>query len=262
MDLLAERELDSLLVTDLVNVRYLTGFTGTNGACVVTRDERLFLTDFRYVEQAEEQVRGFEPVQAERDMLADLAGRLSGRAGFEDHQLTVKSFRKIEDKKGESVELVAAGELVESLREVKDDSELSAMRAAAELADEVYESLRERGLAGRTELEVARELERERDRERGAEPSFPPIVAAGAHGARPHAEPRDVEIERDTLVVVDMGREARRLLLGLHAHASPPASSRTRRWRSTSSCSGPRRPASRPPAPAWPAATWTPRRAT
>jgi Xaa-Pro aminopeptidase len=99
---------------------------------------------------------------------------------------------------------VAAGELVESLREVKDDSELSAMRAAAELADEVYEALREHGLAGHTELAMARWLERE-FRDRGAEPSFPPIVAAGAHGARPHAEPRDVEIERDTLVVVDMG---------------------------------------------------------
>src|SRR3954447_22051304 len=86
LDLLGERELDSLLVTGLVNVRYLTGFTGTNGACIVTPEDRLFLTDFRYVEQAEEQVRGFESVEAERDMLADLAGRLSGRAGFEDHQ--------------------------------------------------------------------------------------------------------------------------------------------------------------------------------
>ena len=204
VDLLAERELDCLLVTGLVNVRYLTGFTGTNGACIVSRDERLFLTDFRYVEQAGEQVRGFDSVRAERDMLADLAGRLSGRAGFEDHQLTVKSFRKIEEKVGQGVELVAAGEVVERLREVKDPSELSAMAAAAELADGVYEHLRERGMVGRTELEVARELEREL-RERGAEPAFPVIVASGAQSARPHAEPRDVEIAPDTLVVVDMG---------------------------------------------------------
>jgi Xaa-Pro aminopeptidase len=188
----------------MVNVRYLTGFTGTNGACIVSRDERLFLTDFRYVEQAEEQVRGFDSVQAERDMLADLAGRLSGRAGFEDHQLTVKSFRKIEEKVGEGVELVAAGEVVEGFREVKDQSELSAMAAAAELADGVYEHLRESGMVGRTELEVARELEREL-RARGAEPAFPVIVASGAQSARPHAEPRDVEIPPDTLVVVDMG---------------------------------------------------------
>src|SRR3954469_25260621 len=96
LDLLRERELDCLLVSNLVNVRYLTGFTGTNGACIVTPEERLFPTDFRYVDQAEEQVRGFDSGQAERDMLADLAGRLNGRAGFEDHQLTVKSFRKLE----------------------------------------------------------------------------------------------------------------------------------------------------------------------
>src|SRR4051794_33932526 len=120
VDVLAERELDCLLVTGLVNVRYLTGFTGTNGACIVTPEERLFLTDFRYVGQAEEQVRGFESVEAGRDMLADLAWRLSGRAGFEDHQLTVKSFRKLEDKVGESGQLVAAGELVEGPRGRKD----------------------------------------------------------------------------------------------------------------------------------------------
>src|SRR3954453_15390098 len=146
VDVVGEEGLDCVLVTGMVNVRYLTGFTGTNGACIVTRDERLFLTDFRYVEQAEEQVRGFDSVQAERDMLGDLAGRLTGRAGFEEHHLTVKSFRKIEDKAGEGVELVAAGEVVEGLREVKDPAELEAMRAAAPLADEGDEGLRERGM--------------------------------------------------------------------------------------------------------------------
>src|ERR671913_503430 len=88
-DLLAERELDCLLVTNLVNVRYLTGFTGTNGACLVTPGERLFLTDFRYVEQAAQQVRGYEIVKTGRDMLADVAARLSGRAGFDDRHVTV-----------------------------------------------------------------------------------------------------------------------------------------------------------------------------
>ena len=206
VDVLAERELDCLLVTGLVNVRYLSGFTGTNGACIVTPDERLFLTDFRYVEQAEEQVRGFDLVQAERDMLADLAGRLSGRAGFEDSHMTVKEFRKVEDKVGEDVELVGVGELVERLREVKDSAELAAMAAAAELADGVYEELRSAGLTGRTEADVARWLEAE-IRSRGGEPAFPVIVASGAHGARPHAEPRDAPIERGTLVVVDMGAQ-------------------------------------------------------
>jgi Xaa-Pro aminopeptidase len=204
-DLVGERELDCLLVTNLVNVRYLTGFTGTNGACVVAPEERLFLTDFRYVERAEEEVHGFEQVKAGRDLLGDLAARLRGRAGFDDAHLTVSAHRKLAEKVGEEVELVTAGGLVERLRAVKDEDELRAMGEAAKLADAVYELIPERGLAGRTELEVARELETEL-RLRGADdPAFPVIVAAEANGARPHATPRDVEIPPGTLVVVDMG---------------------------------------------------------
>jgi Xaa-Pro aminopeptidase len=203
--LLAERELDSVMVTNLVNVRYLTGFTGTNGACVVTPHERLFFTDFRYVEQAREQAPDFELVQAGPGMLDDVAKCLRGRAGFEDDQLSVAGHRKVADKVPDGVELVPAGGLVERLRAVKDEAEVAAMAAAAELATAAYESLRERGLAGRTERDVARGLVRFME-DAGAEgPSFAPIVAAGGHGALPHAVPRDVEIPRDTLVVIDLG---------------------------------------------------------
>jgi Xaa-Pro aminopeptidase len=205
--LLDERELDCLLVTNLVNVRYLTGFTGTNGACIVGRDERLFLTDFRYVEQASSQVQGYERVQAGRDMVGDLAGRLRGRAGFDDAHVTVEVHRKLGEKLAEGVELVPAGKLVEGLREVKDELELAAIRAAAAIADEAYDELRERGLAGRTERDVALSLMRSLE-DRGAEgPSFPAIVAAGAQGALPHAVARDVEIPSGALVVIDMGAQ-------------------------------------------------------
>jgi Xaa-Pro aminopeptidase len=205
VSLAEERGLDSLLVTDLVNVRYLTGFTGTNGACVVSGEERLFVTDFRYVEQAAAQVRGYENVRGERDLLADLARRLRGRAGFDEAHVTVRTHSKLGEHLPQSVELVPAAGLVEGLREQKDERELAAIREAATLADRVYDALRERGLAGRTEREVARYAEGLM-RELGAEdPSFPAIVASGAHGAHPHAEPRDVEIERGALVVVDMG---------------------------------------------------------
>jgi Xaa-Pro aminopeptidase len=205
VELLEARELDSLLVTDLLNVRYLTGFTGTNGACVVTRDERLFFTDFRYVEQARTQVPEYERIEAGRDMLGDLSGRLRGRAGFDDEHLSVAAHAKLAEKVGTGAELVRAGGLVEQLRAVKEPEEVAAMRAAAELATAAYESLRERGLAGRTEREVAIQLVRFME-DAGAEgPSFPPIVAAAEHGASPHAVPRDVEIPRDTLVVIDMG---------------------------------------------------------
>jgi Xaa-Pro aminopeptidase len=204
VDLLAERELDCLLVTNLVNVRYLTGFTGSNGACIVSPEERLFVTDFRYVEQAEEQVRGFESVKGERDLLADLARRLTGRAGFDDAHVSVRTHRKLLDALGEGVELVEAAGLVERLREVKDEQELWAIAAATDLADEVFDLIRERGMVARTEREVARELEDEL-RARDAEPAFPVIVASGPHGALPHAVPRDVAIDAGVLTIVDMG---------------------------------------------------------
>jgi Xaa-Pro aminopeptidase len=203
--LLEEGELDCLLVTYLVNVRYLTGFTGTNGACVVTRDARLFLTDSRYVEQAKRQVPEFEHLEASRELLGDLAAQLRGRAGFDDAHLSVRAHRLLSEKVPEGVELVPAAGLVERLRAVKDDEELRTIRAAAELADAAYAELRSAGLAGRTEREVARSIVRFLE-DRGAdEVAFPPIVAASAHGALPHASPRDAPIPRGTLVVVDLG---------------------------------------------------------
>ena len=202
--LVAERELDRLLVTDLVNVRYLTGFGGTNGACVCGEGVRVFLTDFRYTERAEAEVEGWEVVTVRDDWLGGIAEHLAGRTGFEDHQVAVRVFEKLKEKVGEGVTLEGAGGTVEKLRRVKDEAELAAIAAAAELADEIWRWSLQRGLAGRTELEVARAAEA-RMRELGAEPSFPTIVAAGPNGALPHAEPQAREIGRGELVVFDMG---------------------------------------------------------
>ncbi|MEA2480140.1 MAG: Xaa-Pro aminopeptidase [Thermoleophilaceae bacterium] len=202
---LAERELDALLVTNLVNVRYLTGFTGTNAVALVGPEVRLFATDFRYVEQAAEQVPDFERVRGRLDLLEDAAKRMSGRIGFDDSHMTVRQHRRLRELIPDGVELVAAGGAVEEVRAVKDAGEIELIRAAAKLMDGVYEHIAARGLVGRTEREVALDIEREA-RERGAEGlSFPSIVAGGGHGALPHAEPRDVRIEADTLVVVDTG---------------------------------------------------------
>jgi Xaa-Pro aminopeptidase len=202
--LVAARKLDCLLVTDLVNVRYLTGFGGTNGACVCGDETRVFLTDFRYTERAEAEVDGWEVVTVRDDWLGGIAAHLSGRAGFEDQQMAVRTMRKLGEKLGEGVSLEPAGGLVEKLRRVKDAAELKAIGAAAELADDVWRWTLERGLAGRSELDVAQAAEA-RMRELGAEPSFPAIVAAGPNGALPHAEPGEREIGRGELVVFDMG---------------------------------------------------------
>jgi Xaa-Pro aminopeptidase len=205
---LGERGVDLLLVTNLTNLRYLTGFTGSNGMAVVGRELRRFVTDFRYVEQAAEEVDGFDVEQGPRDSAAALAeGWPAGelRLGFEDDHVSVRRHGRMRDVVPDRVELVPAGGIVEALREVKDAGELERIGAAAALADEVYGVVREQGLAGRTERAVAVAIEEEL-RRRGADAvSFPPIVAAAERGAKPHAVPEDVEIPRDTLVVLDVG---------------------------------------------------------
>jgi len=202
--LLTERELDRMLVTDLTNVRYLTGFTGSNGACVCGPGIRLFFTDFRYTERAATEVEGWEAITLADDWLGGIAGHLSGRIGFEDDRMPVRNLEKLREKLAEGAEPIAAGGAVEQLRRVKDEQELASIAAASELADEVWLWSLERGLAGRSERAVARAAEA-RIRELGADPSFPAIVAAGPNGALPHAEPGEREIGRGELVVFDMG---------------------------------------------------------
>ena len=207
VELIAERELDQLFVSDLTNVRYLSGFTGTNGACLVGREERIFFTDFRYTERAEREVgEEWERPEAERELVPQIAARMHGRVGFEDAKLSVRQLARLEAAVGEDVDLVPAGDLVERLRAVKEPEEIERMAAASELADGVFQWTIERGLAGHTERDVARACEA-RIRELGAEPSFPPIIAAGENGALPHAEPGDREIGPGELVVFDMGAE-------------------------------------------------------
>jgi Xaa-Pro aminopeptidase len=198
-------DLDALVVTNLVNVRYLTGYTGSNGVAVVGPDTRLFLTDFRYMTQAADEVSGFEVRRGERDLLGDVAEAVSGRVGFEDGSLSVRKLERLRGLVGERAELVAAGDRVEELRRVKRPDEVERIGAAAALADEALLAVLERGLVGRTEHEVAVDLEHTM-RVLGAEqPSFPSIVASGAHGALPHASPRPVEIPADVLVTIDWG---------------------------------------------------------
>jgi len=203
----AERELDRLLVTNLVNLRYLTGFTGTNGLALVDAEGgRTFVTDFRYLDQAEAQVPGaFERVRGKQDLLGDAAARFSGRVGFDDEHLTVSAHRRLSELVPEGVELVPAGGVVEELRAVKEPGEVERIARAAAIVDEALSALAERGLVGRTEREVAAALQRDMV-ERGAEGvSFPIIVAGGAHGALPHASPREEVIPPNALVIVDLG---------------------------------------------------------
>jgi Xaa-Pro aminopeptidase len=205
----AERELDALVVSDIVDVRWLTSFSGSSAVAVVGATRARFVTDFRYLTQAAAQL----DERWEREISTEpLARALEGlddrrplRLGFDDAHLTVKQHAHLAEHAPDGVELVAAGGIVRGLRAVKDATEVAAIRAAARLADEALEEVLAGGLVGRTELDVALDLEIAM-RRRGAQAvSFPPIVAAGEHGALPHAQPRAVAIAAGTLVVVDWG---------------------------------------------------------
>jgi Xaa-Pro aminopeptidase len=203
--------IDVLLVDALVNVRYLTGFTGSNGLVLVGRDRFVFVTDFRYVEQAAEQVDGgFERILAPQELIEAVADVLPPgdvRLGFDDEHVSVHVHQQLRELLPARVELVPAAGLVERLRAVKDEQEIARIAAAAELADAALSRVLERGIVGRTEREVALALEIE-IRSAGAQRgSFDAIIAAGAHGALPHASPREVPIERGQLVVIDWGAE-------------------------------------------------------
>jgi Xaa-Pro aminopeptidase len=208
---LPELGVDLLMVTSLVNVRYLTGYTGSNGLALVGPDTRIFLTDFRYVEQSAAEVdASFDRRIAAQELVDALAEALPAgpvRLGFEDAHLTVRTHTRLRELVSERVELVAGGDAVESLRAVKEPSEIQRIAEATKLADAALRQIMEQGLAGRTEVDVATALERAMHDLGAQRPSFESIVAAGPHGALPHAQPRDVEIGGDELVVIDWGAE-------------------------------------------------------
>ena len=207
--LLAKRELGALLVTSLVQVRWLTGFTGSNAMAVVGPDLRRFLTDFRYLTQSAEEVGEEWEREIAPDLLAQAAKGFpqegAHRLGFDDAAISVRDHARLRELAPKAVELVAAGGLVDGLRAVKDEGEQEKVRAAARLADAALEEVLARGLVGRTEREVALDLEITMRRMGAEAVSFPPIVASGAHGALPHAQPRELAIPVGTMVVIDWG---------------------------------------------------------
>jgi Xaa-Pro aminopeptidase len=200
------QDVDALLVTEPANLRYVTGFTGSNGFAIVGLDVRRFVTDFRYVEQAKAEVPDFDREQGPQELFGALSSLDGiGRLGFDDGHVSVRTFKRQGELLSGNVELVPAAGTVEAVRAVKEPGEVLRIGAAAALVDEIYGWLLEWGIVGRTERDVAVALEHKM-RLRGASgPSFDSIVASGEHGALPHATPRDVTIQPDTLVTIDIG---------------------------------------------------------
>lgn len=213
--------LDAVLVTDLINVRYLSGFTGSNGALLVFADERgaVLATDGRYRTQATQQVPELE-VAIEQSCGRYLAGRAADDGvrilGFESHVVTVDGLDALTSEiEGRHIELVRVPGTVEALREVKDAGELALLRLAAEAADAALAELVAHGgvRPGLTEREVSRELEGLM-LDYGADAlSFETIVAAGPNSAIPHHRPTDTVLATGDFVKIDFGA----LIAGYHS---------------------------------------------
>jgi Xaa-Pro aminopeptidase len=209
--LLADRGLDAVLIAEPNNRRYISGFTGTSGYVLVGAQLQVFLTDFRYIEQATAQCAGFDVVDHGSSLISALADCLLNSGvkslAFEQDYLTygeVAKYRELENKIP-GLTLVPTSDLIESLRLVKEDEEVERIQRAAAIADAAFEHILGVLRPGLTEREVALELEMFMRRQGATGPSFETIVASGWRAALPHGVASDKVIEEGDLVTLDYG---------------------------------------------------------
>ncbi|MDQ3916460.1 MAG: Xaa-Pro peptidase family protein [Actinomycetota bacterium] len=205
-DALPGAGVEALLVTNLTNVRYLCGFSGTNGQMLVTPSSVLFFTDPRYRARAGQLVEGAEVVVYDAFLHDSLGPALAGiaKAGIEAATMTVAQRDQLGEKLP-GVELAPTKNLVEELRRRKEPEEVSLLREAVRIGDEAFTWVLDRLGPGRTEREIALDLEVEM-RRRGADSvAFDPIVGSGPLSAHIHHTPSDRELAPGDLVLLDFG---------------------------------------------------------
>jgi len=204
---LVEKDLDAALITRLVNIRYLTGFTGSNGVLLLTHDDAVLATDGRYTTQAEAQAPDVERLITTA-VMTDLVRRAAStgrvRTGFEAHDVTVEAHERLLEAV-EGATLTALGWAVEGLRAIKDDDEIELLRRAFRAADEAFAELVATTLSGRTEKDIRTDLERRMLAHGADAASFETIVASGPNSAVPHHRPTERVVERGDFVKLDFG---------------------------------------------------------
>lgn len=198
---------DAFLITHLPNVRYLCGYTGSNGQALIARDDARFFTDGRYTEQSRREVPDMQRLTYGGNgfpaFLEEACLRLGvSRVAFEATHLTYKQFQDLSERVGE---LIPVRDEVGRLRWVKDAEELALIEEAQAITDEAFKGILPELRDDVTEREVARELER-RLEERGADgPAFDSIAAFGENAAEPHHQPTDRALRRGDIVKLDFG---------------------------------------------------------
>ncbi|HEX5104703.1 MAG TPA: Xaa-Pro peptidase family protein [Pirellulaceae bacterium] len=213
--ILIDKSLAALLVTDERNVTYLTGFTGDSSYLVVSRDHELLLSDRRYSQQLEEECPGLPlairgPGTKMTEFTAEVAGKLElSSLGVESEAVTVGAFEKFKEALT-TTPLALTDGLVESLREIKDAGEIEEIREAVSIAQRAFAVIRASLRVGRTEKELADELEHQIRLFGGTCGAFPSIIGVGPRAALPHGRPiRDSKIGDDDFVLIDWGARGR-----------------------------------------------------
>ncbi len=213
---LADTQIELALITRLVNVRYLTGLASSNAALLIGADGRSVLaTDGRYATKAKSAAPDVE-LTVDRSVATHLAIRAATtgrpiRLAVEAHDVTLELAAAIEnevDAAGSKVELAHLGRVVEQFRAVKDDGELATIAEACAISCRALEDLHAAGgLVGRTEKEIARDLEWRMFGHGADGIAFETIVATGPHSAIPHHRPTDRRVERGDLLKIDFGAQ-------------------------------------------------------
>jgi Xaa-Pro aminopeptidase len=204
----AELKIDALLVSSPANVRYLTGFTGSNGLLLLTPEKPVFLTDPRYTTQAATEA-DVKTLTARGPLLpaaaAELKKRKLKRIGFEPGALSYEAWAKLKDELPAPANLRAVGGVIEALRTVKSAEEVLRIRRSAATAAEALARTLKQVKPGLRELDVAAELDYQMRRLGAEGAAFETIVASGARTALPHARPTTAKLEPNQLLLIDMG---------------------------------------------------------
>ena len=206
LDKMQEKELDGIIINNLKNVYYLTGFWGSNGTVFISRDRQILVTDARYIIAAKQEVTGFE-IFAERDELTTIAKIAKdmglSRIGFED-EISVSYYHRMQAA-FEGLELIPQTQFVEALRMIKDETEIATIRKACSISDQAFHDALEFIKPGKTEIEIANFLDF-RMRELGAAGlSFDTILASGINSSKPHAHPMHKPVELGEAITMDFG---------------------------------------------------------
>lgn len=204
---LQEHEIDALLVTSSFNLRYMTGFTGSSGLALITQNEAFFITDFRYTEQANDQIKGYTVIERKQSVESEINNQLTKNSitslAFEENFVSFAQYQQY--KKQFNVQLVPISGVMENLRIIKTDDEIAILKDAAKIADQTFEHITQFIRPGMREIDVANELEMHMRSLGATSSSFDIIVASGYRSALPHGVASDKVIEEGELVTMDYG---------------------------------------------------------